>query len=628
MDVDVVDKTPSDDNITANGNQGLQQQQELVISDKYGRLGIRNLGNTCYMNAALQCIFHTSELVDYFNKKEHIKDLNNSEEQNEKYKEFTNYFFEMLQQKWYPGKFDSEPINPTNLKNILVKIRSEYEKGQQDSHELLTHVIDILHEQLKRADANNGIISDLQLSRGYTQMCEENNKLNTNDSFIMETFFGELRSTTKCLKCFKSKTNYEKFSSLGLPIPNEYKIMVYFIPIRKGGKPVKLYIDINDNMQYKKIVTLIQNKIEYSFVSGIFYLVLGNKLVNIIDMEERCGDLMNRNAFLFLIENKTDDINGMAIDNIGIKYICANFNQFDASKEVHQFKHASYPRIFSFNYYNNVINFIEIFDYLKDYIKQFINKEDFTLDENSIYYTIDSINHECIICNKTEDHKFSCKCINSIVTGGDSDSKLSAIALKTFDDVINININISQEYLKYKELNKCIDLTSVHTADSRITLYDLLDYFTSDEKLSSEDSIKCTTCQSNSKAMKKMEINKAPKILIINLKRFRYDYNNMNKSRAGRGNSLSHFSGEKNENLVDFEIDNLDMSKYMTDQEGDSHYQLFAVCYHDGRIDTGHYYAVCKHETKWIEYNDKLVKEYTDEIVNHKAYMLFYRKKN
>lgn len=31
-----------------------------------GKNGIKNLGNTCYLNAALQCLSYTGELIDYF----------------------------------------------------------------------------------------------------------------------------------------------------------------------------------------------------------------------------------------------------------------------------------------------------------------------------------------------------------------------------------------------------------------------------------------------------------------------------------------------------------------------------------------------------------------------------------
>ena len=103
-----------------------------------------------------------------------------------------------------------------------------------------------------------------------------------------------------------------------------------------------------------------------------------------------------------------------------------------------------------------------------------------------------------------------------------------------------------------------------------------------------------------------------PSVLIIVLKRYSSD---------GR---------YKNVSLVDFPLDDLDLSKYVIGYKASSYkYKLFGVANHMGGISGGHYTSFVNTNNKWYCFNDASVGEILNPsiIVSPSAYCLFYRKK-
>jgi ubiquitin C-terminal hydrolase len=100
-------------------------------------------------------------------------------------------------------------------------------------------------------------------------------------------------------------------------------------------------------------------------------------------------------------------------------------------------------------------------------------------------------------------------------------------------------------------------------------------------------------------------------VLVIDLKRF-------------------NSSNRKNQCLVDFPIENLNLSPYVIGYNKDSYvYDLYGVCNHSGGVHGGHYSSFIKNANgKWYHFNDTIVVEIMESnIITPKAYCLFYRKK-
>lgn len=654
-----------------------EKEKDKKLTTEHGKLGLKNLGNTCYLNAAIQCLTHTKELIPYFMNGDYKKDLDkqyselttllstqdlDNMTQSDLAYLFTKYFCDLFIEIWSNGR---ELIVPNHFRQTLMRLFKQFDNNlQQDAHEFLTVVLDTLHQQFNRVENENEMIMDenvlesiyssqaLILSRGISQTYWNSHK-KFNDSIITDLFFGQLKSTLHCLNCGETYSTFEPFSSLGLPIPNEYKILLYFVPMSKKMKPYKMFVKINDNMQFKNIIDKVKNLVDYEFSSGIFYSVVNNKFAKLIDLDERCGDLMNRVSFLFLIESKktTHDYS----NTTNRMYTCLNFKIYDDQNgnEVKNLKAASFPRLFLFDeisltnsFYEEKNLILKIFNTLSDYIKNFVAKDINDLYQKKLlYFSVDSSdipeneNKCCLICSKENSEVFLCNCVNDLFFNSNSKKKEFSFNLikfltskKNFEEfILHVNININTQEIKYKELNRCLDYTSKESDKKNLNLYDLLDYFSGEEKFNTSDNYQCNYCKKNVPANKKMEINKFPQILIINLKRFRYDMNPLGRGRiCRRENGMHNGPGEKNESMIDFPVCNFDLKKYS--KNGTSiNYELYAICNHSGKINAGHYTAICKHSInyKWIEFDDKNVKTIVENnLVTPNAYLLFYRRKD
>jgi ubiquitin carboxyl-terminal hydrolase 8 len=156
-----------------------------------------------------------------------------------------------------------------------------------------------------------------------------------------------------------------------------------------------------------------------------------------------------------------------------------------------------------------------------------------------------------------------------------------------------------------------IDL-SIPLDNKSPSLIDCFEHYVEGETLEGENAWYNEDTKQKTDIRKKILFWSFPSILVIDLKRF--------NSR-----------GQKNQILVTFPIEHLDLSKYVIGYKKNSyHYDLYGVCNHSGGVLGGHYTSYVKNANgKWYHFNDTNVSEVSiiDSIVSPKAYCLFYRKK-
>lgn len=196
---------------------------EVYGNVKPGLTGLKNLGNSCYMNSILQCISNINVLNRYFCSGKYKEDLNRSPH-NPTRGEVAEEVAQVIRHLWM-GQYRS--IACRDLKAVVGKYMDQFRGSvQQDSHEFLTFLMDWLHNDLKIQKEELG--KELLLSKKNADVDAITGAINAwnvfrskHESFMLTAFFVQQVSTVQCSSCSAKSMNYEEpTSNLTLLLPS------------------------------------------------------------------------------------------------------------------------------------------------------------------------------------------------------------------------------------------------------------------------------------------------------------------------------------------------------------------------------------------------------------------------
>ena len=146
-------------------------------------------------------------------------------------------------------------------------------------------------------------------------------------------------------------------------------------------------------------------------------------------------------------------------------------------------------------------------------------------------------------------------------------------------------------------------------------IYESLDEFIKGEKMDGDNCIFCEKCNKKIPAIKNLDFKTLPRVLMIVLKRFEFDYSKMTRYKLN--------------DYFEFPLE-LDMNKYTNDYINNKNtninnkYFLRGVVIHSGSCEMGHYYSIIKNmdskNEDWFLYNDAIVTKFDINKLKEEAF--------
>ncbi|WOL11391.1 ubiquitin carboxyl-terminal hydrolase 5-like [Canna indica] len=591
-----------------------------------GLTGLLNLGNTCFMNSAIQCLVHTPEFARYF--RDDYRQEINWQNPLGMVGELALAFGELLRKLWAPGR---TPVSPRPFKTKLARFAPQFSgNNQHDSQELLAFLLDGLHEDLNRVKERPYIKSKDTDGRPDEEVADEYwaNHIARNDSIIVDVCQGQYKSTLVCPVCGKVSVTFDPFMYLSLPLQSASSRTMTVVVLTSDGSalPTTCTVSVPKQGRCRDLIQALSNACSLKSDEKLLLAeIRGHKIHQILEDP------------LMLLSTIKDDDNLVAYK---IPKLVENniYLQFVHRREVGAgmaWEPYGIPLLASVSR-DEIVTEAAIQEILQRMLAPMLGSEEIHLS-NISEPSIKAMPHgrqdrpneddgrlnDQQHCSKSESTiKMHLQFIDENDVWVDLSEEKPIMVLESSPSLV-LFINWSKKDLKKYDTHHFENHPEVfkyapapkRTRNEPLSLYTCLDAFLREEPLVPEDMWYCPRCKEQRQASKKLDLWRLPEVLVIHLKRF----------------SFSRSTKHKLETFVNFPIHDLDLTNYVAHKKGSQRqiYELYALSNHYGSMASGHYTAHIKllDENKWYNFDDSHISPINeDDVKSAAAYVLFYRR--
>ncbi|XP_070581362.1 ubiquitin carboxyl-terminal hydrolase 31-like [Ptychodera flava] len=622
-----------------------------------GLCGLNNLGNTCFMNAIVQCLSNTDALAEYFIIGLYKRDLQGNRNKRNSRKfgskgEITEQLALLLKSLW---SFKDSSKLSRDFKNIVSEYGTQYKgSNQHDAQEFLMWLLDKVHEDMNIATKKKYKPRKTISSKSLEVLADEAqaNYMRYNNSFVYDLFQAQYRSSLKCPNCLRQRNTFEPYLCVSLPLPQRNLRLVKVIVVY--GNQIPAMVQVCVSLEGTSHISDVRQAIAKQCSIAVTQLVLTEVYINGFQRsfwDDQSLSEIHDGDHVYAVEtpHNPQGINACVKPTVQGVHCNGPVDEtvylvlLNKDRGGVQGKRFGHPVAIEAS---RNLNYLQL---QRVILKHFgVRQPDAALTQGPVFklVVVDNVGTTNYI-SPDEGRPLCTELVERMITlssdeGGPAHVKIHLEWEVDIKDclapsVLNEDIVEDESVQKEKEaLEEPVNGT----------LADCFKLYTQEEELSGDDAWHCPYCKKlQHGTRKKLGLWSLPDVLVIHLKRF--------KQTGTRRRKLL--------NLIDFPTDLLDMSPYLEKKDlhaaasstfrslsswspwkrnshnlrncdSDNLYKLYAVCNHIGStLSGGHYTATCKNpvDSNWYLYDDAEVTEMAeDKIVTPSAYLLFYQRSN